>query len=66
MQDIQTKMESELQAALAACEAEVLSVIEPLEHLTAAQVTRARAALTQREKLASEIDRLQKKAANVG
>lgn len=58
-------MEQELQAALHACETEVLSVIEPLEHLTAAEVTRAKVALERREVLGAEIDRLQRKAANV-
>lgn len=63
--NIQGKMEAELTAALERCQAEVMSLIEPLEELMAEEVRRAEEALAAQEALAEEVAQLQRRAASV-
>ena len=64
-QDIQARMQAELQHALDVCEAEVLSFIVPLEQLTAAEVRRMEQAEAARGGLVDSLDRLKQRVANL-
>lgn len=64
-QDVQGKMQAELQVALGRCEREVVALIEPLEELTAAEVARAERERAARQGLFDEVGALQSKVENV-
>lgn len=65
MEDICRGMTRELQQGLTRTKQEVMSMIEPLEVLTAQEVERADAAVIMLESLADEVAMLQKRAAGV-
>jgi hypothetical protein len=64
-QGVEEKLQAELAAGLDACAAEVGAFMRPLEAATAATVERLRDADARLAALASELEALQQRAANI-
>ncbi len=64
-QEVEDKLQAELQQGLDACITEVNAFIKPLEEATAAAVERVKDAERRRAGLAQTLDQLKQRAANI-
>lgn len=65
LQDVDSKMQQELDNSLRQCVTDIQSVIEPIQQLTAAEQSRLETALGRLDELKAILDDLKQKAANV-
>lgn len=65
MQDVDTKMQQELDDNVSQCLIDIESVIAPIQQLTAAEQQRLETALSRVEELRAVLEDLKQKAANV-
>ena len=65
LQDVDSKMQQELDNSLMQCVTDIQSVIDPIQQLTAAEQSRLETALGRLDELKSVLEDLQQKAANV-
>ena len=65
LQDVDGKMQLELDSNVAQCVTDVQSVIAPIQQLTAAEQQRLETALSRLEELRAVLEDLKQKAANV-
>lgn len=65
MQDVDSKMQQELDTNLTQCVTDIQSVIEPVQQLTAAEQSRLETALGRLDELRAVLEDLKQKAANV-
>lgn len=65
MQDVDSKMQQELDNNLVQCLTDIESVIAPIQQLTAAEQQRLETALSRLDELRAVLEDLKQKAANV-
>ena len=65
LQDVDNKMQQELDAAVTQCTTDIQSVIDPIQKLTAAEQQRLETALGRLDELKAVLEDLKQKAANV-
>ena len=65
VQDVDSKMQQELDTNLTQCVTDIQSVIEPVQQLTAAEQSRLETALGRLDELRAVLEDLKQKAANV-
>ena len=65
LQDVDSKMQQELDNSLMQCVTDIQSVIDPIQQLTAAEQSRLETALGRLDELKAVLEDLKQKAANV-
>ena len=65
LQDVDSKMQQELDNSLTQCVTDIQSVIDPIQQLTAAEQSRLETALGRLDELKALLEDLKQKAANV-
>ena len=65
LQDVDNKMQQELDSAVTQCTTDIQSVIDPIQKLTAAEQQRLETALGRLDELKAVLEDLKQKAANV-